>query len=188
MTQAAQMALRRVIEKFTTNTRFCLICNYVNRIIPALQSRCTRFRFQPLPEEVVRERLHQIAQLEGVTVLDAGVDGILHLSKGDMRKCLNIMQSASMFSASIDESAVYATVGAPPPSVVSATVQVLLNQPLNEAADHVRSLMTTSGVAVQDLITELHGFVVRMKLPPNVMLYLLVRFDIRSFATIFTHL
>jgi replication factor C subunit 3/5 len=174
MTQAAQMALRRVIEKFTTNTRFCLICNYVNRIIPALQSRCTRFRFQPLPEQVVRERLQEIAQLEGVTVLDAGIDGILHLSKGDMRKCLNIMQSASMFSATIDESAVYSTVGAPPPSVVSATVHVLLNQPLNEAVEHVRALMTTSGVAVQDLITELHGFVVRMRLPPKVMLYLLV--------------
>jgi replication factor C subunit 3/5 len=174
MTQAAQMALRRVIEKFTTNTRFCLICNYVNRIIPALQSRCTRFRFQPLPEQVVRERLQQIAQLEGVTVLEAGIDGILHLSKGDMRKCLNIMQSASMFSSSIDESAVYSTVGAPPPSVVSATIHVLLNQPLNEAVDHIRALMTTSGVAVQDLITELHGFVVRMKLPPKVTLYLLV--------------
>jgi replication factor C subunit 3/5 len=197
MTQAAQMALRRVIEKFTTNTRFCLICNYVNRIIPALQSRCTRFcsappppspspppppssrctrfRFQPLPEQVVRERLQQIAHLEGVTVLDAGVDGILHLSKGDMRKCLNIMQSASMFSPSIDESAVYATVGAPPPSVVAATMHVLLNQPLNESVDHVLALMTSSGVAVQDLITELHGFVVRMKLPPKVLLYLLVR-------------
>jgi DNA polymerase III delta prime subunit len=137
----------------------------------------SRFRFQPLPELVVRERLYQIAQLEGVTVLDAGVDGILHLSKGDMRKCLNIMQSASMFSPSIDEASVYATVGAPPPSVVSATVHVLFNQPLNEAVDHVQALMTTSGVAVQDLITELHGFVVRMKLPPKVMLYMLVRYS-----------
>jgi hypothetical protein len=123
---------------------------------------------------VVRERLNQIAQLEGVTVLDAGIDGILHLSKGDMRKCLNIMQSASMFSPSIDEASVYATVGAPPPSVVSATVHVLFNQPLNESVDHVQALMTSSGVAVQDLITELHAFVVRMKLPPKVMLYLLV--------------
>jgi replication factor C subunit 3/5 len=134
-----------------------------------------RFRFQPLPETVVRERLNQIAQLEGVTVLEAGIDGILHLSKGDMRKCLNIMQSASMFSPTIDESAVYATVGAPPPSVVSATVHVLFNQPLNESVDHVQALMTASGVAVQDLITELHAFVVRMKLPPKVMLYMLVR-------------
>ena len=36
-----------VIEKYSQNTRFCLICNYVSEIIPALQSRCTRFRFQP---------------------------------------------------------------------------------------------------------------------------------------------
>ncbi len=64
MTQDAQAALRRglsfsynlvfhlmnmllylyiVIEKYTSNTRFCLICNYVNKITPALQSRCTKF-------------------------------------------------------------------------------------------------------------------------------------------------
>jgi replication factor C subunit 3/5 len=42
MTTDAQSALRRVVEKYTSNTRFCMICNYVNKIIPALQSRCTR--------------------------------------------------------------------------------------------------------------------------------------------------
>jgi replication factor C subunit 3/5 len=54
-----------VIEKYTRNARFCLICNYVSKIIPALQSRCTRFRFPPLPESNVRERLSFVAQQEG---------------------------------------------------------------------------------------------------------------------------
>jgi replication factor C subunit 3/5 len=52
------------MEKYTRNARFCLICNYVSKIIPALQSRCTRFRFQPLPEEFVKSRLDYICQQE----------------------------------------------------------------------------------------------------------------------------
>eukprot|EP00878_Enallax_costatus_P026559 GHUV01028505.1.p1 GENE.GHUV01028505.1~~GHUV01028505.1.p1 ORF type:complete len:210 (+),score=54.50 GHUV01028505.1:200-829(+) len=64
MTRDAQFALRRVIEKYTRNTRFCLICNYVSKIIPALQSRCTRFRFPPLDEAHVRERLQHVVQQE----------------------------------------------------------------------------------------------------------------------------
>jgi replication factor C subunit 3/5 len=53
-----------VIEKYTRNTRFCLICNYVSKIIPALQSRCTRFRFPPLDEAHVRQRLQHVVQAE----------------------------------------------------------------------------------------------------------------------------
>lgn len=53
-----------VIEKYTKNTRFCLICNYVSRIIPALQSRCTRFRFPPLKRSEMEARLREIIDLE----------------------------------------------------------------------------------------------------------------------------
>ncbi len=56
--------VRAVMEKYTRNARFCLICNYVSKIIPALQSRCTRFRFQPLPGEFVKGRLEYICQQE----------------------------------------------------------------------------------------------------------------------------
>ena len=68
MTSAAQFSLRRVIEKYTKNTRFCLICNYVSKIIPALQSRCTRFRFSPLLESQIEDRLAEVAKLEGYVV------------------------------------------------------------------------------------------------------------------------
>lgn len=54
-----------VIEKFTENTRFCLICNYLSKIIPALQSRCTRFRFGPLTPELMVPRLQHVIQEEG---------------------------------------------------------------------------------------------------------------------------
>ena len=53
-----------VIEKFTENVRFCLICNYLSKIIPALQSRCTRFRFGPLSSEQMVSRLEYVIQQE----------------------------------------------------------------------------------------------------------------------------
>lgn len=59
------LPLLAVIEKYTRSTRFALICNHVNKIIPALQSRCTRFRFAPLDGSHVRERLQHIIKSEG---------------------------------------------------------------------------------------------------------------------------
>jgi len=69
MTNAAQAALRRVIEQFTKNVRFCIICNYVNKITPAIQSRCTRFRFSPLPIVEVEKRLNSVVDAEGCVYL-----------------------------------------------------------------------------------------------------------------------
>ena len=53
MTEDAQDALKRVTEKFTENTRFCLLCNYLSKIIPTLQSCCVRFRFSSLTPELM---------------------------------------------------------------------------------------------------------------------------------------
>ncbi|CAG8609600.1 12556_t:CDS:2, partial [Acaulospora morrowiae] len=64
MTSSAQNALRRIIEKYTNNVRFCIICNYISKIIPAIQSRCTKFRFSPIGEEQVNSRLEYIIQSE----------------------------------------------------------------------------------------------------------------------------
>ena len=52
------------MEKYVKNARFCLICNYVSKIVPAVQSRCTRFRFPPLKAEHVQERLQHVINNE----------------------------------------------------------------------------------------------------------------------------
>ncbi|VDQ07084.1 unnamed protein product [Trichobilharzia regenti] len=88
MTKDAQNALRRIIEKFTENTRFCLICNYLSKIIPAIQSRCTKFRFAPLKVYLL---------LFSVRLTDDGVKAIFQFASGDMRKSINLLQVMSMY-------------------------------------------------------------------------------------------
>jgi replication factor C subunit 2/4 len=95
MTQDAQSALRRTMETYSKITRFCLICNYVTRIIDPLASRCSKFRFKSLDQGNARRRLEDIAKLEGVGIEDGAVDALIKCSDGDLRKAITFLQSAA---------------------------------------------------------------------------------------------
>lgn len=93
MTSTAQMALRRIMEKYTANTRFCVIANYTHKLSPALLSRCTRFRFSPLKEADIRVLVEKVVLEEKVNIEPSAVDALVKLSKGDMRRALNVLQA-----------------------------------------------------------------------------------------------
>jgi replication factor C subunit 2/4 len=95
MTQDAQSALRRTMETYSKITRFCLICNYVTRIIDPLASRCSKFRFKSLDQGNVEKRLEEIAQKEGVPLEDGAVQALIRCSEGDLRKAITYLQSAA---------------------------------------------------------------------------------------------
>lgn len=93
MTNTAQMALRRIMEKYTANTRFCVIANYTHKLSPALLSRCTRFRFSPLKEGDIRVLVDKVIMEESVKITSEATDSLVTLSKGDMRRALNVLQA-----------------------------------------------------------------------------------------------
>jgi replication factor C subunit 3/5 len=169
MTSDAQNALRRIIEKYTKNARFCLICNYVSKIIPALQSRCTRFRFAPLSREQIRDRLIHVADEENVNYTKLGIEAILSLSGGDMRRVLNLLQSTAMSSEKVDEISVYLTSGAPLPTDLDAIAYSLLNDKFLDAHVKITSLCKEKGYAMADILSELTIMVSGMDLPPGAL-------------------
>lgn len=175
MTQDAQNALRRVIEKFTENTRFCLICNYLSKIIPALQSRCTRFRFGPLSPDQMIPRLEHVIQQESLDISPDGMKAIVTLSSGDMRRSLNILQSTSMAYGKVTEDTVYTCTGHPLRSDIANILDWCLNKDFTSAYKQILHLKTLKGLALHDILTEIHLLVHRVDFPPAVRISLLIK-------------
>lgn len=93
MTDAAQTALRRIIEKEALSTRFCLVCNYLSRIIKPIASRCTKFRFKPLSNEKSIARLEYICNEENLKADRNVLEKIVEASSGDLRQAVMCLQS-----------------------------------------------------------------------------------------------
>ncbi|XP_037045364.1 replication factor C subunit 5 [Bradysia coprophila] len=176
MTNDAQNALRRIIEKYTDNVRFCIICNYLSKIIPAVQSRCTRFRFAPLVEEQILPRLNHVIEEEKLTVTEDGKKALISLSGGDMRRVINVLQSTWMAFGNVTEENVYTCVGHPQKNDIQNIVGWLLGlESFQETFDKIQELKTNKGLALEDILREIHLFVMRIELPPTVMNTLIVK-------------
>lgn len=95
LTQDSQSALRRVMENYAAVTRIAFCCNYVTRIIDPIASRCSKFRFKALAGGDAHGRIEEILKAEGVAYEDGVIDLTLKLADGDLRKALQLLQSAA---------------------------------------------------------------------------------------------
>jgi len=93
MTKNAQQALRYLLQNFSSNVRFCLICNYISRIDEGLQNEFLRLRFNQLPENDIIKFLHNISICEKLNLTNKSLCLIQRLYKSDIRSMINFMQS-----------------------------------------------------------------------------------------------
>lgn len=88
----AQAALRGVMEKYSNSLRFILTCNYPNKVIPAIHSRCQGFHIQNLDKTEYTARMAEILITEGVEFDLEVLDTFVKTTYPDMRKCINLCQ------------------------------------------------------------------------------------------------
>ena len=93
LTINAQASLRNVIETFSRNTRFILTCNYVERIIDPIQSRCQTFKVEPPTKKEVAIHIAGICDKEDISYELTDIAKIVNKSYPDIRKMLNTVQS-----------------------------------------------------------------------------------------------
>lgn len=160
MTGPAQDSLRRTIEKYTKNTRFCILANYAHKIKPALLSRCTRFRFHPIPEQAIQERVKNVIIKENLKLNEEAEASLLKLSGGDMRRALNVLQACKAALETeddeIDTKMIYECVGAPDPKDVETVLDSILKDDWTTAYKTLNTFKVIKGLALIDLIS---GFI-----------------------------
>ncbi|KAK0285676.1 Subunit of heteropentameric Replication factor C (RF-C) [Friedmanniomyces endolithicus] len=184
MTSVAQMALRRIMEKYTANTRFCIIANYTHKLSPALLSRCTRFRFSPLKEVDIRRLVDKVIDEERVNIAADATDSLVTLSKGDMRRALNVLQACHASSTPLKISGqpvqdpkdvkhdlitletIYDCIAAPHPADISNIMQTLLTTDnVGSCLNTINTLKRTKGLALADILTALGEQLAELEVP-----------------------
>ena len=94
LTAQAQATLRNVIETFSTSCRFIFTCNYLDRIISPLQSRCVAFGIVPPSKKEVGQHVLQICDSEGINYTKEDLGQIIITHYPDIRKILNTVQGS----------------------------------------------------------------------------------------------
>jgi replication factor C subunit 3/5 len=157
MTFDAQSALRRIIEKYSETVRFCLICNYDNKIIPAIRSRCANFRFNNIEIKHITSKLKEICINEKLNYNDDIINSISLLVKGDLRKAINFLQTISMQYKELTNDLCYELAGIPSNIDIKEMLVILLDKNItfNKCLDIIRNTIMMKDYSLSIILKEL---------------------------------
>jgi replication factor C subunit 2/4 len=103
MTTDAQSALRKIMEDTCHVTRFCFICNYIDKMLDAIVSRCSTFKFSQLNPELMKDKLIHISKQEGMQCDNEIYKTIIKISNGDMRRAIMTLQNMKYYISIYDK-------------------------------------------------------------------------------------
>lgn len=156
LTSEAQHALRRTMENYTETARFILICNYSSKIIDPIRSRCSIFRFPRLDKEDASGLLEKICEKEDVEYDDSGLDAVYSVTRGDLRKSINLLQSVSATGKEVTGDVVYEVSSQAKPQAIESILSKALDGKFTDARDELQGLLLEKGISGMDIIKEMH--------------------------------
>ncbi len=164
LTDAAQSALRRTMERYSGTCRFILSCNYSYKIIEPIQSRCSVYRFKSLSYDAIVSRIKYVADMERLKLSEDAVGAINYVSMGDMRRAINALQSASVLSSEIKPEMIYEITATARPEEIEELIKEALDGKFFEALDKLEELMD-KGISGYEILAQMHRLVINMDIP-----------------------
>jgi len=165
LTSDAQAALRRTMERYTRTCRFILSCNFSSKIIDPIQSRCAVFRFKPIRSEDVSKHLTKIAKNEGLTITKEGMEALLYVSQGDMRKAINALQVAASVAKKIDDEVLYQVTSTARPEDVRKLIETAIKGQFLAARQILDELLIRYGLTGEDIVKQIHSTIFTLGIP-----------------------
>ncbi|XQJ29113.1 replication factor C, subunit 2, putative [Leishmania guyanensis] len=163
----AQGALRRMMEDFSDVTRFCILCNYVSRIIDPIASRCAKYRFKPLVKSALYHRIEYVAQAEGITLSPASLQALDTVSGGDLRLAIMHLQSAQKANGNdLTKEDFISVSGSVPADVMQRYISALFSHRLEEVIQASRRLVA-EGFAAAQVLLQLQSYLLSTECPLN---------------------
>jgi len=172
LTNEAQNALRKVLEENSRTTRFCFLCNYLNRIIDPIISRCNKYYFKPLNKELIIEKINFIANKENIDFSQDVINLIAEINEGDMRRSVSVLQNLKYFDIykkSLNEKILPDDVreicGLIPYDIEKIIIDVCFNKKstINDIKDLTQKIMSNS-YTIYSVIDKVLHFVLECKL------------------------
>lgn len=155
-TEEAQQALRRTMERYSSTTRFILIANELYKIIEPIQSRCAVFRFGPLPDSAILERLKEIATKENIKYEEEALRMIVEKAEGDMRKAINFAQGAAAIEGAITVKSVKDFIGYAGVGKIDQVFEKAFHGDLEAAVSTLNNLLYNEGIPPKEIIRGIH--------------------------------
>lgn len=174
LTDAAQSALRRTMERYSSTCRFILSCNYSSKIIEPIQSRCSVYRFKSLSYDAITSRAKYIADTEGLTLSEDALRAINYVSMGDMRRAINALQSAAVLSSEIKPEMLYEITATARPDDIEALIETAMSGEFLDALDKL-GVMIDKGISGDEILAQMHRLAIKMDIPARQKVELMYR-------------
>jgi replication factor C subunit 2/4 len=167
MTSESQYALRRIMEECSRITRFCIICNYHHKIIDPIVSRCSVFRFRPLPKKVITNKLIFISKNEKLECSNKVIKKISDYARGDLRKAINFLQRChNCFGDKVNSLIIDDISGI----ISKEHILSFILECIKKNEDNVKNFIdyfTKSGYSLVNQILLIHNTILEMNIPES---------------------
>ncbi len=165
MTSDSQFALRRIMEQYSKITRFCIICNYHNKIIDPIISRCSLFRFKPIESNEIIGKLQYICEKEKFNCEEKLLEKIVSICRGDLRKAINLLQKCfNSYGDKVNEELLDEMSGIIPTDKFNQLMKYVIDKDFDNVDISINKLFL-EGYSMVNQVILFHNYIINLDIP-----------------------